>query len=67
MTKFVDIDALPPSAAITVPELAKILHVAEVTAWRWLKEGRIKSFKIGQSRRIRVAALRAAILSGEAS
>jgi hypothetical protein len=54
----VDLDTLPNSSALTVPQTAGVLNVAEVTVWRWLREGRIKSFKISCSRRIRVGDLK---------
>lgn len=48
---------------LTVPEAAEWLGVAESTVWRWLREGRLGSVKVGGRRRVPVAAVHA-ILGG---
>ena len=32
---------------ITIPQLAKMLNVSRVTAFRWVKSGKIKATKVG--------------------
>lgn len=56
--KVINIDELPDDAAITVPQTAQLFRVTDVSIWRWLKSGTLPSFKIGNSRRIRVGDVR---------
>jgi excisionase family DNA binding protein len=51
------VSTLPTQAAIrrqylTVPQIADRWQVDERTIWRYLREGRLRSFKLGASRRI---------------
>lgn len=55
----VDIDSLPPSAALTITETAALLHISEPTLWRWLRDRRINSVKLGSCRRILAGDIRA--------
>lgn len=49
-------DQLKP-LAVTVPDAARLMDVAESTAWKFIADGTLPSFKLGKSRRIAVAAL----------
>lgn len=37
----------------TVSQVARMIQVSPSTIWRWIKEGRLSSVKIGDARRIR--------------
>lgn len=37
---------------LRVPQVAKMLHVSEVTVWRLVGSGELESIKVGRSRRI---------------
>lgn len=45
------------SPVLTVAEAARYLKVSEPTIWRWVRAGRLPSFKVGRLRRIPLAAL----------
>ena len=45
------------SPVFTVAEAARYLKVSEPTIWRWIRTGRLPSFKVGRLRRIPLAAL----------
>jgi excisionase family DNA binding protein len=47
----------PPRVAYTVPEAARSLAICEAIAWKLVKSGELRSFKIGNSRRIPASAL----------
>jgi len=47
----------PPSPFLTVPEAARYLKVSEPTVWRWIRQGRLPSTKVGRLRRIPLAAI----------
>ena len=46
---------------LTVPEVAEMLAVSEITVWRMVRDGRVKSIKIGASRRILAESVEAII------
>ena len=41
-----------PRAALTVEEVAAVLHISRSRAWQLVMAGEIKSVKLGKSRRI---------------
>jgi excisionase family DNA binding protein len=45
------------SPFLTVAEAARYLKVSEPTVWRWIRGGRLTSFKVGRVRRIPLSAL----------
>ena len=38
---------------LTVREVAKYLKLSRTTVWRWVKEGKLRAFKLGRSWRVR--------------
>lgn len=54
----------PGTSLLTVAEAAQRFGVAESTVWRWLREGRLDSVKVGGGRRIRATAV-SAVLNGD--
>ena len=44
-------------AYLTIPEAAEYLRVSPRTVYRWLREGRLQRFRLGNVSRIEVAAL----------
>lgn len=45
------------SPFLTVAEAARYLKVSEPTIWRWVRDGKLPSVKVGRLRRIPLAAL----------
>lgn len=48
-----------PKLAVSVPEAAAIMSLAESTVWEEVGAGRLRSFKVGKRRLIRVASIAA--------
>jgi excisionase family DNA binding protein len=42
------------NAYLTIPEAAELLRVSQRTLYRWMREGRLKCFRIGNITRIAV-------------
>lgn len=49
---------------MTVTEFADAASLAQVTVWKWLREGRIASTKLGRARRIPASELARLIEQG---
>ena len=51
--------SIPSNIYLTIPEVAKHLRVSQRTLYRWLREGRLKCFRVGNTSRIAVQDLEA--------
>lgn len=56
------LQAVQPLAIVTVPEAAERLNVTQRTVRRMLKEGRLKSVRIGNRVRVDLSTVQAALL-----
>jgi excisionase family DNA binding protein len=52
---------------LEVPQIARYLRVSDVTVYRWCREGRLPSLKLGNSWRVRRSALEDFLARGERS
>jgi len=52
---------------LTVKDVMRIFQVTSQTVWRWTKSGRLRSYKIGNSRRFKMEDVEALFQSGQES